>query len=184
MTTPSNQVLQRIWQSLQEATTRSTGMTLSFLGTVGLDGGPRVRGIILRKFQEDPQRLYFATHIHSDKVAEIHRTPQVALTGNDSEHNVQLRIEGHARIVKDPVLRQHAWESLAPHSQQLYASASVPGAPDDAAPQDHESSAFDRFTWVEIECERLDWLDLSAEPQERWKFSRDANTWHGQRIVP
>lgn len=182
--TAASRVLQRIWQSLRDATAHSTGLTLSFLGTVGLDGGPRVRGIILREFQEHPPRLYFATHLHSAKVTEIQHNPQVALTGNDPEQSVQLRVEGHASIVTDQAQRHHAWQSLAPHSRQLYDSTRVPGAPNDQALHNDESSAFDRFAWVMIQCEQLDWLDLAAEPHQRWKFTREAGSWSGQRIIP
>lgn len=185
--TAGEHILQRIWQLLHEATTQGAGFTLGFLGTLGIEGEPRVRAIILRQFQESPERICFATNIHSEKVAEIRRSPQVALTGHDAERSVQLRIEGRASVVEDQTQRQRAWESLAPHSQQLYASTLVPGAPlseelNDAVEDD--GSAFERFAWVSIELEQLDWLDLSAEPHQRWQFTQQAGSWNGRRVVP
>lgn len=185
--TAGNHVLQRIWQSLDEATKENNGLTLSFMATISLEGRPRVRGVILRQFRSAPERLYFATHIRAAKIAEIRRTPQVALTGNDAEYAVQLRLEGRANIIDDQAQRQQAWESLAPHSQDVYASPHVPETPVDEMldePAGDQKSAFERFAWVEIELDRIDWLDLAAVPDQRWQFSRDTVSWRGQRIVP
>src|SRR5699024_9612542 len=56
--TTSEDILGRIWQSLHEATTQGTGFTLSFLGTIGLEGQPRMRAVILRQFHQAQQQLY------------------------------------------------------------------------------------------------------------------------------
>lgn len=40
------------------------------------------------------------------------------------------------------------------------------------AEREDDAAAFGRFAWIRIDCERLDWLDLSASPQARWEFER------------
>lgn len=183
--TTSEDILGRIWQSLHEATTQGTGFTLSFLGTIGLEGQPRMRAVILRQFHQAQQQLCFATNIHSAKIPEIRRHPQVALTSYDAGSSIQLRMEGHADIVKDRVCRQRAWRSLAAHSQELYASTNIPGTPlqnDDAGRNSDLASSFARFAWVSVKLEWLDWLDLSDN--QRWQFKRRGDQWHGGDVVP
>lgn len=187
--TSNEDVLQRVWRALHEATTHRTGFTLGFLGTTGVHGGPRVRAIILRRFEQSPERIYFASHIDSDKVAEIRENPQVALTLHDNDRSVQLRIEGTANVIEDDAERRRVWEQLADHSQQLYASKLTPGVPlhdvvNNVPVEVGPSSAFERFAWIRIDLARLDWLDLSAEPHQRWQFTQVTGSWGGQRIIP
>lgn len=179
----TDEILQRIWQALDEATTQGTGFTVGFLGTLGNQGGPRIRAVILRRFERSPARIFFATHARAAKVAEIRQNPQVALTLHDNDRSVQLRIEGTASAVHDDAERQRAWKALADHS--LYASTLVPGEIWSGSDGSHDlAAAFCRFAWIRIELERLDWLDLAVDPHQRWQFWRDADSWRGQRIVP
>lgn len=176
-------ILNRIWQALHDATSQGTGFTLGFLATIGVGGGPRARAVILRQFEAAPARIYFATNVHSDKVNEIQQHPQVALTLQDG--SVQLRIQGKAGITDDAE-RSAAWETLAPHSRQLYATAGIPGEAMDEAAElaDDPGTAFQRFAWVRIDLEHLDWLDLSADSHRRWQFHLEVDGWVGQRVVP
>src|SRR5699024_8986595 len=110
--TTGEDILGRIWQSLHEATTQGTRFALSLLGSTAVERQPRMRAVILRQFHQAQQQLCFATNIHSAKIPEIRRHPQVALTSYDAGSSIQLRMEGHADIVKDRVCRQRAWRSL------------------------------------------------------------------------
>lgn len=189
MTTRPEAVLDEIWHSLQDATVRRTPFTLGYLGTIGLGGVPRVRAVILRGFDGDRKRVMFATNAASEKVTEIRRIPHVALTVNDDDRAVQLRIEGRARVLDDVDVRTRAWTQFGPHSRHLYASPLVPGTPlpdalQSGEPEDDEGAAFKRFAWVGIEPERLDWLDLSSPEHARWRFVREGDTWSGLAIVP
>ncbi|WP_165313161.1 pyridoxamine 5'-phosphate oxidase family protein [Rothia halotolerans] len=198
MTKASEAVLEEIWRSLHAATARHTPFTLGYLGTVDAEGAPRVRAVILRRVDREWGELALATDRRSAKVSEIAGNPRVALTVYDEERSVQQRIEGRARL-DDSAERERVWVSLGSHSRDLYRSPWAPGtilpaeAGDDVEPRPAEThaeaatddaAAFERFAWVRIECERLDWLDLSASPQERWEFRRGADEWEGQRIVP
>lgn len=179
-----HRVLDSIWQELQAATTQRTGFTLAALATVTATGQPRARSVILRDFASTPERIWFATDVRSAKIAEIRARPEVALTLYDAAADTQLRAEGRATIIEDDDERRRAWQTLAPHSKQLYADPAVPGAPLDAAQQEDHRTAFERFAWVSIELDRLDWLDLSSQPQQRWQFHRKKRTWAEHRVVP
>lgn len=182
----TDELLETIWQSLTDAATLpGHGLTLMNIATIGHNGGPRARSVILRDFARSPERLGFATHAHSEKVVEIRANSTVAATCYDRERSLQLRLEGTATVVEDDGERWRAWQRLAPHSQQQYVSLAVPGASVTTHEELREdpSTAFQRFAWISLELRRLEWLDLSAEPHARWQFDRFDGSWSGQRVV-
>ena len=178
------ELLASIWETLRAATTQRTGFTLATLATVTAAGQPRARSVIVRDFATDPERVYFATHADSDKVREMRARPAVALAFYDAANSAQLRIEGQAQLVEDPAERHRVWDTLAPHSRDLYTATTLPGVPLEAAADPDPRTAFERFAWVSIELDRLDWLDLSGEPHQRWQFRREGASWAGHRVVP
>lgn len=109
--------------------------------------------------------------------------PHVALTLHAD--SAQLRIRGTASIT-DETERHAAWETLAPQSRALYAPAGIPGdAMDETAElADDAGTAFQRFAWIRVDLEHLDWLDLGVHPHRRWQFHREVHGWEGQRGVP
>lgn len=179
-----HKLLNSIWDSLHAATVQRTGFTLATLATVTAAGQPRARSVIVRDFATDPERISVATHADAAKVSEMRARPAVALTFYDAASSVQLRAEGVAKLVDDPVERQRVWDTLAPHSRDLYTATTLPGVPLEAAADPDSRTAFERFAWVSIELDRLDWLDLSGEPHQRWQFRREGASWAGHRVVP
>lgn len=179
-------ILSSIWEALGAATTRRTGYTLASLATVTAQGQPRSRSVILRDFRASPERLFFATHAHSAKVAEIRANPQVGVTFYDDDSSVQLRVQGTATMVDDGAERLRAWHTLAPHTQYQYASLAEPGAPlqENLTVNEDPDTAFQRFAWLRVELHQVEWLNLASTPHQRWQFERTGNTWRGQRVVP
>ncbi|MCP3425294.1 pyridoxamine 5'-phosphate oxidase family protein [Rothia sp. AR01] len=202
MTTTTQEILDEIWRSLDAAVRGRTPFTLGYLGTVDAAGAPRVRAVILRRSDRGSGCLHVVSDRRAAKVGELAGDPRVAFTVWDEDRSVQLRVEGRALEVLDAEERARAWESLSPGSRDLYRSPLVPGTPlaDDGAPagsgaptgtdgmpvvgsaeesatgsgaeREDDAAAFGRFAWIRIDCERLDWLDLSASPQARWEFER------------
>ncbi|GAA4478767.1 hypothetical protein GCM10023190_20730 [Enteractinococcus fodinae] len=177
-------LLASIWESLRAATTQRTGFTLATLATVTAAGQPRARSVIIRDFATDPERVYFATHTASDKLPEMLARPTVALMFYDAATSVQLRAEGQAQIIEDPAERHRVWDTLAPHSRELYAPTAPPGTPLETADAPDARTAFERFAWISIRLDRLDWLDLATDPHQRWQFQRTGTTWTGHPVVP
>lgn len=180
-----DEILSSIWDALGAATTHRTGFTLASLATVTTEGQPRARSVILRDFRTNPEQIFFATHAYSAKVAEIRANPQVAVTFNHVDSSVQLRSQGKAAIIEDEAERLRAWDTLAPHTQQQYASVAEPGTSfhENMTAAEDRPTAFQRFAWLKVELHQLEWLNLGTTPHQRWQFERAGNTWHGQRIV-
>jgi hypothetical protein len=176
-------VLERIWETLRQATTQRTGFTLATLATVTTTGQPRARSVILREFATAPERIAFATDARSAKVAEIQANPRVALACYDPSTDTQLRIEGTASVVTDELERQRIWQNLAEHSKEIYANPAAPGTPLAVEASD-EQPVFNRFAWVSTAIESVDWLELAAQPHQRWHFQHHDGHWTGDRVVP
>lgn len=185
-------LLQATWLTLDDATRRRTPSTLGFLATVDATGAPHARAVILRRVDAALACLYFATDARSAKAAELARDPRAAFAVYDDDASVQLRLEGRAAVVSDERERRGAWESLGPHSRRLYGSPIAPrtplpadaeGAEQEGAPATDED-AFARFAWLRLRVDRIDRLDLSAEPQRRWVLVRAEAGWTGARVEP
>ena len=187
MTPDLDALLAGTWQSLVDATTRRTPSTLAALATVAGET-PQLRSVILRACDPGAGTVAFATDARSSKVAEIRANPAVALTVWDESTGVQVRLGGRATVDPDDAERRRRWDALGPHSQRGYGSPSVPGttlAPeDDPAHPDAQDAWSDRFAWVEVRVDRVDRLDISADPHQRARFARDLSAWCGERVVP
>ena len=68
------------------------------LATVGLDGRPQVRTVVLRRFDRVGRLLDVHTDIRSAKHAELRAHADAALHGWDAEARVQLRVAGKASL--------------------------------------------------------------------------------------
>jgi len=97
--------------------------------TSGLDGAPNLRTIALRRVSEADNVVAFNTDLRSPKVGELTREPRIALVGTDAGRQVQIRLFGEARIVRDGPARIDAWNGSADHDLVQYRTLLAPGTP-------------------------------------------------------
>ena len=178
--------LRPVWDALDAATTRRTAYTLAGLATASGDGAPQVRSVILRSWDGVRGVLGFATDERSAKVRELRADPRVALVLWDDESQVQVRLAGRAAVVADPAERRRRWAGLGPGTRRGYATTTAPGAAVDGpvGRDDDEAAWFGRFAWVEVVVDRVDRLDLSADPHDRLVADRGAGGWRARRVAP
>lgn len=185
-------MLATIWQRLEEAATSRSAFNFLQLATIGLDGAPQVRTIVLRRCNPQEATLSFETDLRSPKVQEIRNDPRVTLVGFDPTASVQLRLSGEAAVVADDRMRRMVWQSLRNRTLVLFDTPYAPGtiiAEDgrDAAIQDTPSmstSAFDRFALVSIVWSRLELLDLSPTSHIRHAFEQRGDRWVEYHLTP
>lgn len=96
------QIYARIWDGLAAAL-REEDLPFKVMqaATVGLDGFPNVRTVLLRGVSEQKNLLTFHTDLRSPKSAEPGREPRIALVGVDPVRSRQIRVFGRARIARD-----------------------------------------------------------------------------------
>lgn len=171
------------WRLLVRATRdRRAAWRTPVLSTVGLDGAPRARVLVLRKAEPAAGLLWVHTDVRSAKQAELAADPRSALTFWDARANLQLRIEGVARIESDAAVLAEAWARVPEPARANYARVAPPGAPA-AGPIVHGEDGAANFGMIAIRAERLEWLWLGPD-HLRGAARRADDGWAATALVP
>lgn len=148
------------------------------VASIGLDGTPKVRTVVLRHTDGVARMIRFHTDLRSSKVAELAQNPHIQVLAYDPAHKVQLRLSGTACIHRDDGYALAAWQRSQPQSQLCYRQDAAPGqAGGDAAvllsPGQHDGRQ--NFAAVEISVSELEWLYLAVQGHRRARFTWDGN---------
>ena len=150
------------------------------IATVGLDGAPRLRTVVLRAGEPSARLLRFHTDARSGKVAEIARDPRVGVHVYDARSKIQVRLDGVARVHPWSAPRaQASWEASRPQSRAGYAQAPAPGVVISAPHEGdvREGEGVENFNIVEVEVTAIEWLYLFHAGHRRARF-----VWEGERL--
>jgi pyridoxamine 5'-phosphate oxidase len=155
------------------------------LATIGLDGAPQVRTVVLRGCDAAARTLRFQSDRRSSKFSELKRMPATALHFYDPEEKLQLRVAGRADVYTDEDIARAAWASSQVMSRAGYTQGPAPGVPLDyptAIPQlagvpDGDMTGFDNFAVVVIIVQSIEWLYLGSQGHRRARF-----TWNEGRL--
>lgn len=157
------------------------------LVTIGTDGWPAARTVVLRHFDAGDRALRFHTDRRAGKVADLEASPRAAVHLYDPAAKLQFRLSGTATIHRDDPLAAEAWAATRLFSRRCYLADPAPGTtagePVSGLPAEFRSRApeaaeseqgFVNFAVVRFCFDRLDWLYLSATGNRRAGFSWDA----------
>lgn len=165
------------------------------VATLGLDGRPRARTVVLRACDRKAWRLRFHTDTRSPKAAEVAAAPGVALHVYDPVLRRQVRLEGEARLLTDGPTVDRAWAFSRAASRVCYRQLPAPGVPLDEAsdlafaPGDADGAppvaGREHFAVVEIDVGLVDHLHLHHAGHRRAVWRRDADgTVSGGWVAP
>ncbi|MBF5013071.1 pyridoxamine 5'-phosphate oxidase family protein [Burkholderia pseudomultivorans] len=184
----------RLWSCIESGVgAPRSPFTMLQLATLGIDGAPKVRTVVLRQVCRDTRRLSLHTDVRSEKVAELRRDPRVALVGVDLDALVQIRVEGIASICDDEAERRALWQSSRPHTLLLYRAPLPPGtpveSPDDAHLAANQGSAatddgYANFCVIHVTATRIDWLELAHAGHRRAVFDLSDDGYAGRWVAP
>lgn len=153
------------------------------LASIGLDGMPRARTLVLRGFDAASRTIRLHSDRRSDKFAELSQNPHCALHGYDAAAQIQLRLEGAATLHTDDAVAEAGWQASRPFSRIVYSVEPAPGTAIAApipAPQDEVSGRV-HFGVILVHIQRLDWLWLSSAGHRRarwdWLPGEERATW-------
>lgn len=148
------------------------------LGTIGLDGTPRQRIVVLRAFDAQEPCLRIHTDSRSAKVAELAADPRASLLFYDHGAAVQIRIEGRATVHGTDAIADAAWEASRRLSRICYGQQPGPGAALQAPgafdlPETDEAIAAGRvnFRAVLVRPLALEWLHLRHGAHRRLRLA-------------
>ncbi|RQR66914.1 pyridoxamine 5'-phosphate oxidase [Burkholderia sp. Bp9126] len=183
-----------LWSRLESGVSEHRSpFTMLQLATLGLDGAPKVRTVVLRQVNRAEHRLSFHTDVRSEKVAALRRDPRIALVGNDLDALTQIRIEGIASICDDEAERRAIWQSSRPHTLLPYRAPLPPGTPVDAPEAAHvtanqrtapEEDGYANFCLIHVTVTRIDWLELARAGHRRAVFDLIEEGYEARWIAP
>ncbi|MGL5362481.1 MAG: pyridoxamine 5'-phosphate oxidase family protein [Bosea sp. (in: a-proteobacteria)] len=151
------------------------------VATIGNDGRPRLRTVILRGADPEVWTLRFHTDRRSDKVQELATDSRISLLVYDPGAKIQIRVEGVATVYTDDGLADAAWAGSRSFSQICYGSAPAPGqmianGGAFSLPVGSDDVALGRanFAAVQLSLTSLEWLYLAHAGHRRARFTRTA----------
>jgi len=159
------------------------------LATVGTDGLPQVRTVVLRAFDPASRTLMIHVDIRSGKIQELAAQPQAALHVYDPAREAQFRLACHVKVHRAGAVHERAWADKPHLSRVHYTVAATPGQPI-AGPGDAEiaggsgDAGKENFAVLELEIQGIEWLYIGSRGHRRARFQWDGNAWEGTWLVP
>lgn len=180
--------LREAWAMLTDAArNRHAPMHTVSVSTIGRDGAPKVRTVVLRAADPSMRTLRFHADVRSDKVHELRANPLCEVLAYDVERKIQIRLTGRASIHEAGHFAQRAWDESQVMSRLCYRQDAAPGSTsaDPAALiafADHDGR--ENFSAIEVLIHDIDWVFLSTQGNRRAKFSWASGSWQPSWIAP
>jgi pyridoxamine 5'-phosphate oxidase len=171
---------------------RKSGFHHATLASIGLNGNPRLRTIILRGCEPRSWSLRFHTDVRSTKVAELRNDPRVSLQVYDPHAKIQLRLEGLASVHHQGEVAEAAWRETRAFSRQCYCIQPGPGTVIETgdnyvlpeATDEATSGGRDYFCAIVIAVTSLEWLYLASAGHRRALFRKQSEGVTSQWLAP
>jgi hypothetical protein len=162
---------------------RRHGFHTPTLATIGLDGAPQARTLVLRGVEAATRTVRLHADARSGKVAELLADPRCALHLYDAGGGVQIRLCGRATVHAEDAVADAGWTASRAMSRMCYAAEHGPGTPlpaPPAAPTDAEAGR-GVFRVIRLVFDTLEWLELAASGHRRarfdWRAGAPVATW-------
>jgi hypothetical protein len=146
------------------------------LATLGADGAPSARTLVLRGFDPASRRLRLHSDARASKVAELSAEPRAALHFYDSGAALQLRLSGRVTLHLDDAVAESAWAGSRAFSRMCYAIQPAPATPCPAPPPSPTDPEAGRahFCVLLFQMEGLEFLHLAATGHRRARLTWSA----------
>jgi pyridoxamine 5'-phosphate oxidase len=170
----------RVWTELQRATQdRHHEWRTPVLATIGTDGLPRARTVVLRHADAKLCSLHVYTDRRSPKVAELTANPGAVLVFWSKRLSWQLRVEASISVQSSGPEVDAVWARVSQSAAAAdYLSVSAPGDAL-AAPEAVHASSLDthHLAIIAAQIQSIDWLELARSGHRRAVFSSDGWKW-------
>lgn len=166
------------------------------VASVGTDGLPETRVMVLRAADRTAAMLRFHTDARSPKVASLDGRPVSVLAYHPGEA-MQLRIAGTARVVCDGPDVDGIWAAATPFARRCYLTEAAPGsvapgpvsglpaAVEGRKPSEAELvPARANFAVVRVDVAGIDLLHLAQTGHRRVRLDRRPEGWAATWVVP
>lgn len=154
---------------------------LPTIATVGPDGWPQARSMVLRAADPAAGLISLHTDLQSPKLASLRQTPRIALHVWDAKSALQIRLQADVQVQSGADVA-HLWAKIPDHARQSYGVIPPPGtAIADAL--DYVKSP-DPATFAVLVCRvmQMDLVHLGVQ-HRRAHYSRN-DDWAGGWLSP
>ncbi|MER0239746.1 pyridoxamine 5'-phosphate oxidase family protein [Fulvimarina sp. MAC8] len=182
---------------------RGHGFRTFTLASIGPEGAPSARIVVLRAVDAPRRQLRFHTDLRSEKVDQLAKNDLVSMVFYDKARKLQLRVNGRAAVKSiaegdGDDLAAQAFAASQPMSRECYrvepGSGSIIDAPDGyshAAVSDREDGdvltdpGAEHFAAVVVTFDVIEVLYLAAEGHRRSRFEwSDGGAFQGVWLTP
>lgn len=169
------------------------------VGTIGDDGAPQLRIMVLREADRVKRRLRFHTDVRSTKMQEIASNGKTSVLMYDAAEKLQLRLWGEARVHDDTTDVDKAWSSSTTFARRCYMAERPPASPsreptsglpswiEGCQPEELQlMDARANFAVLWFEIDAIEWLYLAnkGHRRARWDWHDGTQSWLGRWLIP
>ena len=171
------------WRLLARGTAdRRSPMHTPVLCTIGVDGAPRARVVVLRGADREARRLRFHSDARATKIAEIERDARASVTFYDRGAKLQVRVDGRATVHRPgSAVADEAWRATRDFSRTTYrvspAAGTAIAAGDDYAHPEMADKGRLNFTTITLDAVSTEVLFLAAAGHRRVVFTGGERRW-------
>jgi pyridoxamine 5'-phosphate oxidase len=179
------------------ASSRRSPFHSPVVATLGKDGVPSQRVMVLRAMDWDQRRLRFHTDARSDKVYDLSMKDSASVLFYDPGTKIQLRLSGRAWAEKASETVDTAWRNSTPFARRCYMAETAPGStspspssglPDwieGQQPVEEQLTPYrPNFAIFWFEFTKLEWLYLANAGHRRAQWTWGEKDWQGTWLVP
>lgn len=178
------EIRRHVWMELSRAVLdRHHAWRTPVLATVGGDGQPNARTVVLRRVDASLATLSFFADSRSEKMAELLTQPKAMLVFWSTRLNWQLRARVSIEMHTSGTAVEAVWERVKQSAAAGdYLSAQAPGQKllaDDVAGGAAKSDANvqHHLAVLTAQIEEMDWLELARGGHRRARFGAQAWAW-------
>jgi pyridoxamine 5'-phosphate oxidase len=144
---------------------RDAPMHTASVATVGTDGSPQVRTVVVRAVDEDPR---------------------ISLCLYDAAEKIQIRINARATIHQTDALADERWNRSAHYSRVCYRVGAAPSSTQttDETVTPLHTDGRENFTVVACHFQSIERLHLRADGHQRCRFDRIGTDWQATWLAP
>lgn len=176
-------MLARVWQELDRgARDEGAAARRPVLATIGLNGGPEARTVVLREARQADATLAIHTDNLSEKVREIDRISRASLHVWDQRLKLQTRLRGRVGVETGAAVAW-LWDLVPDGSRSSYGVTPAPGTRIDRSDAYTRDSDPSRFAVLVFRVEEIDVVHLSGDYHRRALF-RGSDGWQGAWLAP
>lgn len=151
--------------------------------TLGQDGWPEARTIVLRAADPSAKVLEVHTDLHSSKIASLRANPRAAFHVWIEKQRLQMRLQTTVTILQgDEVADQ--WAKVPDPSRQSYGITPAPGTPIKDALDYVKSPDPATFAVLRCQVETMDLVHLGEVHRRAFWAKAKGRDWHGQWLAP